>query len=227
MYGFRDGKALPFEGGDSFLIAQKNGRFQDVRIAITDVLFDKGMNVCSLPYKERRQILETYVKQNSIVHLAEVRVVKTREEAEAWFRDRLEKGYEGLILKEPNSSYVPQSRSPSWIKMKNSDTFDCVLMGLFKKDKFHSLLLGVYVDGQLKTVGKCASNNFVRTTLQQMPELKTGEDDKVIWLKPCIVVEVEAQELVESPEYSSGYALRFPRFVKLNPNKKAKECVLP
>ena len=44
-----------------------------------------------------------------------------------------------------------------------------------------------------------------------------------MWVEPKIVVEVAADEITISPTHSAGYALRFPRLVKLRDDKSVGE----
>jgi DNA ligase-1 len=43
------------------------------------------------------------------------------------------------------------------------------------------------------------------------------------WIKPGIVVEVGHEGITKSRKYSSGYNLRFPRFVRIREDKDASE----
>ena len=47
----------------------------------------------------------------------------------------------------------------------------------------------------------------------------TGEKGNTVTIKPKIVLEIAYEEIQKSPNYGSGYALRFPRLVKLRPDK--------
>ncbi len=46
---------------------------------------------------------------------------------------------------------------------------------------------------------------------------------KVVGVKPRIVVEVAYEEIQKSPTYSSGYALRFPRVLRLRPERSTED----
>ena len=47
--------------------------------------------------------------------------------------------------------------------------------------------------------------------------------DQDVWVQPKIVVELRADEITASPSHSAGYALRFPRLIKMRPDKSAEQ----
>ena len=49
------------------------------------------------------------------------------------------------------------------------------------------------------------------------------EEGRQVKIKPKIVVTITYQEIQRSPNYSSGFALRFPRFTALRPDRNAED----
>jgi DNA ligase-1 len=133
----------------------------------------------------------------------------------------LEAGHEGIMLKNPDSTYSPGRRGKHWRKRKpDVETLDCVVTGAEWGEGRRATFLGTFElsvragDG-LETVGKVATG-ITDEKLEDLTELLephiTAEDGQEVELEPEVVFEVGYEEIQASPTYSSGYALRFPRF---------------
>jgi len=76
--------------------------------------------------------------------------------------------------------------------------------------------------GELLTIGRMGTGFtdelFDELTEVLKPEI-SEEIGKEVKLRPKIVVEVAYEEIQKSPTYSSGYALRFPRLVRIRTDK--------
>jgi DNA ligase-1 len=62
-----------------------------------------------------------------------------------------------------------------------------------------------------------------KTMTDTLKPLIIEEKGKNIWVKPKIVIEAGYQEIQKSPNYESGYALRFPRLVRIRDDKGPEE----
>ena len=152
------------------------------------------------------------------------------EEAFVAARDR---GNEGLMIKDLDSAYTPGRRGKSWLKLKRElATLDVVVTAV---EWGHGKRAGVLSDytfavqddaGQLLDIGKAYSGLtdaeiaemtpwFLEHTLEDQGYRRT--------VKPTIVLEVAFNNMTRSDRHSSGYALRFPRIVRLRPDKPAEE----
>ena len=92
---------------------------------------------------------------------------------------------------------------------------------------FGSFLLAVQDQGQLLTVGKVATGINDETLAELYTLLKESviaRSGKEVTLEPEVVFEVGYSEIQTSPNYGSGYALRFPRFVQVREDKSADEA---
>ncbi len=56
-----------------------------------------------------------------------------------------------------------------------------------------------------------------------MEQMRVSMDDEGVFVKPSVVVEATYQEIQETDEYTSGYALRVPKIVRFRPDKKIEE----
>ena len=146
--------------------------------------------------------------------------------AEALYRDALEEGHEGLMLKNPAATYQPGRRVGRLLKVKPTmEPLDLVVTRAKYSEGRRSgnlgrLYLGAYDSqrGEFREVGRL-STGFTDEELADVTERLeasiTARDGRAVDLDPDLVLEVEYEEIQQSPEYGSGYALRFPRFLGL------------
>ena len=199
-----------------------------------DILYD-GEEIIDLPLEERRKRLEKVVKENEIIRIAKQVVTNKKEEIERVFREALEAGHEGAMLKNPKSPYVPGKRGKHWLKLKEvMETLDLVVIGGEWGEGRRSHLISSFelacldpVTGKLLPVGKVGTG-FTDEDLEDLTRmfkpLIVYEDGKNVKFQPKIVFEVAYQEIQKSPKYESGYALRFPRFVRVRDDKSPEEA---
>ncbi len=135
---------------------------------------------------------------------------------------------EGLVVKDPDSIYTPGRRGKSWLKYKKAlATLDCVVTYAQwgngkRRNVLSDLTFAVRRDGELVTIGKAYSGltdaeiaemteHFKRTTLDL--------HGPVHRLEPTVVLEIAFDRIQESKRHKSGYALRFPRIVRIRDDK--------
>ncbi|GAB3665943.1 ATP-dependent DNA ligase LigA [Halopiger thermotolerans] len=155
------------------------------------------------------------------------------DEIEAIDADALEAGHEGIMLKNPDSTYSPGRRGKHWRKRKpDVETLDCVVTGAEWGEGRRANFLGTFElsvrDGDdLETVGKVATG-ITDEKLAELTELLephiAAEDGQDVGLEPAVVFEVGYEEIQTSPTYSSGYALRFPRFLAVRSDKEPEDA---
>ncbi|SIR89554.1 ATP-dependent DNA ligase LigA [Natronorubrum thiooxidans] len=143
------------------------------------------------------------------------------ERIESIDAEALEARHEGIMLKDPESTYSPGRRGKHWRKRKpDVETLDCLITGAEWGEGRRATFLGTFElsvrDGDtLETVGKVATG-ITDEKLDDLTDLLepyiVAEDGQDVDLEPEIVLEVGYEEIQTSPTYSSGYALRFPRF---------------
>jgi len=155
------------------------------------------------------------------------------EDLEQLFAQARERGNEGLMIKDLTSPYTPGKRGKSWLKMKRElATLDVVVTAV---EYGHGKRVGVLSDytfavrdgERLVNIGKAYSgltdaeiaemtNWFLDHTLEDQGFRRVVE--------PKIVLEVAFNNMMRSDRHESGYALRFPRIVRLRPDKSAEEA---
>ncbi|HEY6339767.1 MAG TPA: ATP-dependent DNA ligase [Candidatus Sulfotelmatobacter sp.] len=155
------------------------------------------------------------------------------QELEELFAAAQERGNEGLMIKDLNSPYTPGKRGKSWLKMKRElATLDVVVTAV---EYGHGKRIGVLSDytfavwdgDRLVNIGK-AYSGLTDVEIAEMTKWfldHTIEDQgfrRVV--EPKIVLEVAFNNMMQSDRHESGYALRFPRIVRLRPDKAAEDA---
>ena len=155
------------------------------------------------------------------------------EELEELFAAAQARGNEGLMIKDLNSAYLPGKRGKSWLKMKRElATLDVVVTAV---EYGHGRRIGVLSDytfavwdgDKLVNIGK-AYSGLTDAEIAEMTQWfleHTVEDQgfrRVV--EPKIVLEVAFNNMMRSDRHDSGYALRFPRIVRLRPDKSPEEA---
>jgi DNA ligase 1 len=157
------------------------------------------------------------------------------EELDALFSAAQARGNEGLMIKDLASPYSPGKRGKSWLKMKRElATLDVVVTAV---EFGHGKRVGVLSDytfavwdtnkDRLVNIGK-AYSGLTDVEIAEMTKWfldHTIEDQGFRrTVEPKIVLEVAFNNMMESNRHESGYALRFPRIVRLRADKSAAEA---
>ena len=150
------------------------------------------------------------------------------------------RGNEGLMIKDLDSSYTPGKRGKSWLKMKRElATLDVVVTAV---EYGHGRRIGVLSDytfavwdtkkDKLVNIGKAYSGltdveiaEMTQWFLEHTIPDRDGEAQGFrLQVDPKIVLEVAFNNMMRSDRHESGYALRFPRIVRLRPDKSAEDA---
>ncbi|HKT21651.1 MAG TPA: ATP-dependent DNA ligase, partial [Nitrososphaerales archaeon] len=234
-----DGEAVPFAAGKPLpfqLLQRRLRRMEDFEGAarkapITyfafDILSKDGKETIDLPLSERRRLLARVVA-GTAARTAETVDVTSEEEVKAAFRKSRDLGYEGLVVKDPDSPYAMGKRGRGWVKLKEElDTLDVVIVAA---EYGHGKRAGVISDytfavrdgDALKTVGKAYSGLTDREIDEMTSKLKEITINDYGYrrdVKPEIVVEVAFDSIQKSDRHDGGYALRFPRIKRIRDDK--------
>jgi DNA ligase-1 len=190
-----------------------------------DCLHAAGEDLLDRPLIERHDRLEALLESGVSTLWLETDAERIEEiETEA-----LEAGHEGLMLKNPESTYSPGRRGKNWLKRKpDVETLDLVVTGAEWGEGRRATLLGTFelsartAEGGYETIGKVATG-ITDETLEALTDLLEphvrAESGTEVDVAPEVVFEVGYEEIQPSPTYSSGYALRFPRFVSVRADK--------
>ncbi|HEX2647010.1 MAG TPA: ATP-dependent DNA ligase [Candidatus Dormibacteraeota bacterium] len=233
----RDGRVLRF-----FELQRRLGRKvvdADLRrevpvvLVIFDLLWLDGRTLMDEPLDSRRKLLEGLGLRHPFL-LARLEEATDPDHLDRIFKETRERGNEGLMVKDPLSPYTPGRRGLAWLKLKRPlATLDVVVTAV---EWGHGKRKGVLSDytfavkdtrsGRLVNVGKAYSGltdaeiaEFTRRFLDM-----TVEDmGHVRMVRPEVVLEVAFDSIQHSGRHMSGYALRFPRIVRIRDDKPVGE----
>jgi bifunctional non-homologous end joining protein LigD len=237
--------ALDEEGRASFSLMQqrtgirKHGRRvaarSDVPVIyyVFDLIYLDGYDLRRVSLEERKKVLAQIVTTSDVVRYSD-----HFDDGRALFDVARQKGLEGIIAKRRESCYE-ERRSREWLKIKITQTVDCVVGGYTApegaRQYFGSIVLGLYNEkGQLIHVGQ-AGTGFTQATLKQifdvLTDLETNHspfhgpvDAKTVrWVKPERVAEIKFSEWTHETS-EGGLKLRAPVFLGLREDKEPKEC---
>ena len=195
-----------------------------------DLLWLNNENLIEKPLAERRRSLEGL----GHFRLAQITQASSEEEIEAAFTAARARKNEGLIVKDPESTYVPGRRGLAWLKLKKAyATLDCVVVGAEYGHGKRRAVLSDYTfairddeSGELKTIGKA----YTGLTDVEIARLTAHFMKRVIWqrgryfaVEPDVILEIAFDLLQASPRHTSGLAMRFPRIVRIRTDKNVRE----
>jgi DNA ligase-1 len=169
--------------------------------------------------------------------LSPSRLVDSAEDIERAYAAARARSNEGVMIKDAASVYQPGRRGLAWVKLKRElATLDVVITGAEYGHGKRAGLLSDYTfavrgpdfaqTGELLNVGKAYSG----VTDAEIEELTvflkqhTLEDQGHFrTVEPIIILEVAFNNIMRSPRHASGFALRFPRILRLRPDKPLAE----
>ena len=237
----KDEEILPFQDLQKRLGRKKVSEelLADVPVAFVayDVLYAGGRVLINEPFNARRKILESLSLNHPKVRRADSKHFPDISQLDEEFVAARARGNEGLMVKDLDSTYKPGRRGREWLKIKRAlATLDVVVtaaeVGSGKRHRFLSdytfAVRKSETDPTLLNIGKAYSgltdaeitelSNWCRAhTLQ---ELAHG---KICLVEPGIVLEVTCDRVQPSSRHNSGYALRFPRILRVRNDKPAAE----
>ena len=232
---FRDGKPLPFQLLQRRLRRIENfedaARNAPVEYFVFDILLLDAEEFINRPLRERSIALAGAIRESALIPAERIKVANMEEIARAFARSR-ELGYEGLVLKDPESVYAMGKRGKNWVKLKEElDTIDTVIVAA---EYGHGKRAGVISDytfavrgrDGLKTIGKAYSgltDSEIDSMTERIKKLTIKDYGYRRSVMPELVLEVAFDSIQESDRHDSGYALRFPRIKRIREDKTAEE----
>ncbi|WP_458187595.1 ATP-dependent DNA ligase LigA [Haladaptatus sp. NG-WS-4] len=194
-----------------------------------DCLHADGEDMLSAPLAERHDRLQAVLSGG----VSALTVTDDAEEIADVEANALEAGHEGIMLKNPDSTYSPGRRGKNWLKRKpDVETVDLVVTGAEwgegrRASFLGTFLLSAWTEDGFETIGKVATGitdeELAELTELLEPHIAT-QDGQTVEITPRVVFEVGYEEIQRSPTYSSGYALRFPRFLGVRDDKSPDDA---
>jgi DNA ligase-1 len=237
-----DGEVIAWKEGAPLGFARLQQRLQrrdpgpllheiPVALIVFDILHLDGQDLLKRPLAERREILERLPFGES-VRVSTAGVARTPDDLADRFDRARAAGHEGIVMKRPDAPYEPGRRGRWWLKWKPGvATLDVVVVAA---EYGHGKRAGVLSDytfavrdgARLATIGKAYSGLtdaeiarlsawFVAHTVRDLGAMRIVE--------PRIVLEVAFDLITMSDRHDSGFALRFPRIVRIRDDKPPEE----
>jgi DNA ligase 1 len=206
-----------------------------VALVLFDLLHVDGHDLLEAPLRERRAQLETLSlpeRTGERLLYAHLDTARTADEVERHFDDARERHNEGLMIKDPDSSYQPGRRGLGWLKLKKAlATLDCVVVGV---EWGHGKRRGVLSDytfavretddpeARLLTIGKAytgLTDLEIATMTEHFKAITLRDFGRYRSVAPEVVVEIAFDRIMRSDRHRSGFAMRFPRIVRMRADK--------
>jgi len=212
-----------------------------IEINVFDILYYNGKSLIKEPFEKRTQLIRKIIKETPYKIVSSKQIITDDlNKAEEFYKKALKDNQEGIMMKNLSTAYQPGNRVGHMLKVKPSEKdLDLVITGAeygtgkrsgwlssfilscMGKEEQEFLEIGRVGTGiKEKDEQEGVSFNELNDLLKPLIIKEQGKDVKI---KPKIIVAVTYQEIQESPNYSSGWALRFPRITSLRPDKHLSE----
>jgi DNA ligase-1 len=236
IVAFSEGRTLGF-----FDLQKRLGRSEPdlflredvpVRFVAFDLLWLRGESLFRQPLRVRRDGLDSLGLSEPLV-CAEIHTATSAGEIEAEFVAARERGREGLMIKDPESAYLPGRRGIAWVKLKKAfATLDVVVVAVEYGHGRRSQVLSDYTfavrgdQGTLLTIGKAYSgltDAEILMLTERFLKLVRAQRGRVLEVEPVVVLEIAFDSIQRSNRHNSGFALRFPRIHRIREDKSLQE----
>jgi ATP-dependent DNA ligase I len=165
--------------------------------------------------------------------ISPARLVQSADDIERAYADARARANEGVMLKAAASEYQPGRRGLAWVKLKRElATLDVVVTGAELGHGKRAGILSDYTfavrgtEGELRNVGKAYSG----LTDAEIAEMSTWMMEHTLedqgyfrTVEPLMVLEVAFNNIMRSGRHASGFALRFPRILRIRTDKPVSE----
>jgi ATP-dependent DNA ligase I len=209
----------------------QSGAVVPLSVFLFDVLHLDGADLIDLPDVERRAALAAIVPAEMLMPRL---VTGDADEADAFFRDAVARGHEGVVVKSLATPYAAGRRGAGWIKVKPRHTLDLVVLAVEwghgrRKGWLSNLHLGARdpETGGWVMLGKTfkgLTDELLTWQTARLLELEDHRDDWTVYVRPELVVEIAFDGVQRSPRYPGGVALRFARVLRYREDKPAAEA---
>ena len=246
-----DGELVPWRAGSVLDFASLQTRLGRVRpskellaevpvvLVAFDLLRHQGRDLLEAPLRERREALDALrlpERTGERVLRSHLATARTVAEVDRAFDDARERRNEGLMVKDPESTYQPGRRGLGWLKLKKAlATLDCVVVGVEWGHGKRRGVLSDYTfavresddaDARLLTIGKAytgLTDAEIATMTERFTALTLQDFGRYRTVVPEVVVEIAFDRIMRSSRHRSGFALRFPRIVRIRDDKAPAE----
>ncbi len=156
------------------------------------------------------------------------------ESAETFLQEAIARGHEGIMAKALDAPYIAGARGGSWLKVKQANTLDLVILAAEwgsgrRQGWLSNLHLGARdtEKGGFAMLGKTfkgLTDEMLVWQTNEFQKIEVARDKYAVYLEPKIVAEIAFNEIQVSSRYISGLALRFARVKRYRPDKSAEQA---
>ena len=242
-----DGELVPYRAGSVMDFASLQTRLGRVnptpelleQVPVVLVAFDllhlDGADLLETPLRERRSALEALDlpgRTGERMLYSNLATARSADDVERHFDDARDRRNEGLMVKDPSSVYQPGRRGLGWLKLKKAlATLDCVVVGVEWGHGKRRNVLSDYTfavrdsdepDAQLLTIGKAytgLTDAEIATMTDYFKSITLRDFGRYRTVHPEVVVEIAFDRIMRSTRHKSGFAMRFPRIVRMRDDK--------
>lgn len=192
---------------------------------VFDMLMLDGKSTTDLPLTDRKELVKKLLKKNDVIRYCD----HVEEKGIAFFASAKEQGLEGIIAKKKDSIYAKGARSKDWLKIKNVQSTESVIVGYTEpkggRHHFGSLILANKKEKVWQYRGHVGTgfNTETLASLKKiMKPLETKSspfkeevpvNGKTTWLKPKLVADIAYTEMTRDGIF------RHPAFLRLRDEK--------
>jgi DNA ligase-1 len=165
---------------------------------------------------------------------SEFKILDDSKVVAEFFRQSIDEGHEGLMAKERSADYSPGIRGRKMVKLK--ETLESLDLIVVAAEYGHGRKAGWITSFELAArdedneqwvpvgrVSSGASDEQLKELTEEIKPLIISERGRIVDLEPKVVLEVKFNEIQKSQNYASGYALRFPRIIRIREDKGPEE----
>jgi DNA ligase-1 len=231
----KDARPYPFQ-----VTMRRFGRRLDVdamrkALPLTSVYFDclylDGESLLDIEAQQRFGKLCGVLPEELVV-----RRIVTREshEARQFVDETLAAGHEGVMAKALHAPYEAGARGKAWLKVKAAQTLDLVVLAAEwgsgrRKGWLSNLHLGALdaSTGRFVMLGKTfkgMTDEILEWQTKRLQEIETKRDERTVYVRAELVVEIAFNDLQKSPHYPGGLALRFARLKGYRDDKRPEDA---
>ena len=248
ILAYADGRVLPFLTLQARLGRKDPGTEVLADVPVIYVAFDllaagprsdlngaEGLQpLLEVPLAQRRIRLEALdlplVTDGGRFALSHLVTADSVEALDRFFGEARARRNEGLMVKDPESVYSPGRRGLGWLKMKRAlATIDCLVVGVEVGHGKRHAVLSDYTFAvrdeateRLVTIGKA----YTGLTDAEIADMTAWFEAHTVrrlgrfrQVEPTVVIEVAFDVIQRSTRHESGFALRFPRIVRIRTDK--------
>ena len=239
-YDPEDGSTIPFQQ-----LSKRVKRKYDIQklkdeipveVRPFDLIYDNG-SMLDRGYSERwNRLGEIIEEEKQEVRMADHDVTDEKEKVQEMQQKSLSDGHEGIMMKSTDAEYKPGNRVGYMVKLKPvMETLDLAIIGAKwgegrRSEWLSRLKLGCWDEEnqEYRMVGRMATgltDEQLETITGKLEPLIVEEDGRDVKVRPEVIIEAEYEEIQESPNYDSGYALRFPRMKQFREDKEEADSI--